>query len=79
MKYRDVKSLLPPSQHIHWENFVLAHKSRTVDYVYSLLGIKINEEEFFQTYFVLHPKTRFKNYNSRSLLRFLIKNNWVKQ
>lgn len=77
MKY-NVNDVLPKEQHEYWQEFVKKHHIATVNYIYSILGSKVEDSEFFQVYHNFHPMSKTGNYQARKLLRFLKKIKWIK-
>lgn len=76
--FEDIKKLLPKKEWKTWEGFIKIHNPKTVNYVYSILGDKIDDEEFYQIHHRFHPKSKKGNHKSRKLLKYLKKVKWIK-
>ena len=50
--------ILLKDQHSHWDNFKKAHGEKTVNYVRSILGDQVNEDEFVKVYSKLSTATK---------------------
>ena len=74
--YEDAK--LPKGEKEHWQQFIKIHSPKTVNYVYSILGDKVEEKEFYDVYHNFHPKGKIGNHYAKKLFSFIKKVKWIK-